>query len=74
MSITNHTIDSYFKKEIYELPYGNLNPSMSFVFFLQCAEDFSAFWEAIKRSDIETFYSVIEKDIDINFDDVIVIL
>jgi hypothetical protein len=51
-----------------------LNPSLSFVFFLQSADDFSAFWTAIKKPDLEAFYSVIDKDIDINFDDVIVVL
>jgi len=80
VSLTNHTIGSYFSRPIYSMQYESMNPSVTFSFLIQDNVQFAQFYQALKEecerpgNSDAVFLSVMEKEPTMNADDVIIML
>ena len=71
------SLDSYFKKQVYELPYEHISTSASFAFLISNEREWARFFERVRSFESEnrdnSFYCIMKKEPVVNMDDIITI-
>jgi hypothetical protein len=71
VDVKSFEMDTYFKKDIYSIKYEKMATSTSFSFFIKNKREFMEFFEKVRqhmakcKSDDSCFYSVIDREIDL---------